>query len=212
MKSKSFNGFDLLASFYDPLARLVYGRSIRDAQTCFLNRIPLQAKVLIIGGGTGWLLAELLLVKPECEVWYVESSARMLGMARQRNPHVNIHYIHGTSEELPRAGFDVVITHFFLDLFPAATLQKMIPSIFASTKPSVLWLVADFVDGGKWWQQALLNVMYLFFKVICQIQAKSLPFWDTTMRQSGLTKICTHHFYGGFIESTAYCKATGIVL
>ncbi len=206
MKSNSFNGFDLLASVYDPLAWLVYGRSIRDAQTCFLNRIPSQAKVLILGGGTGWLLTELHRVKTDCEVWYIESSAKMLAMARQHNSRSNIHFIHGTIKEMPHAGFDVVITYFFLDLFSAPTLRKMIPFIFSASKPSVLWLVTDFVDRGKWWQQALLKVMYLFFRLICRIEAERLPAWDKTILQSGLKRIGTNHFYGGFIESAAYCN------
>ena len=189
------------------MAHSVYGTAIRDAQTCFLNRVPACAKVLIIGGGTGWLLAELLLRKPGCEVWYVDSSARMLDMSRHLNPHANAHFIRSIAEALPCAEFDVVIIHFFLDMFPEAGLQRLIPSIYSATKPSALWLVADFVDEGKWWQKALLCLMYLFFRAICRIQAKKLPSWDTAMLQAGLTKILARHFCGGFIQSAAYCRA-----
>lgn len=205
MMSKS-NGFDRLAPFYDRLAGLVYRRSIINAQTCSLAAIPAKAKVLILGGGTGRMLAELLNLQSDCEVWYVESSARMIAMARQRNVQGNIHFIHGTIADLPDVKVDVVMTHFFLDIFSVRTLRMMISTILLVAKPTVLWLVADFVNHGKWWEQALLRIMYMFFRQVCRIEADNLPEWNQIILDAGLNKIGTNYFYGGFIESSVYSR------
>ena len=75
-------GFDLIAPYYDSLARLVFGDSIRHCQLEYLDKIPPGAQVLILGGGTGWLLGELMKINPSCRVWYLESSIKMLEMTK----------------------------------------------------------------------------------------------------------------------------------
>ena len=205
MKRNAFNGFDWLAPIYDPLARVIYGKSIVRAQTCFLDSVSPFSKVLIIGGGTGWLLAELLQDRPECEVWYIESSVNMLSMAKKKNKNSSrVHFILGTEKDIPACGFDMVITHFFLDLFSPLTLQSVVQRISRSFKPTTLWLVADFVNQGKWWQRFLLKTMYSFFRRTCQIEAGTLPPWGSILVQSGLTRVDRRLFYGGFIESAIY--------
>ena len=206
MRLKSNNGFDRLAPVYDRLARLVYGSSIIKAQTCSLTSIPSAAKVLILGGGTGKMLTDLVNLKPDCEVWYIEASARMMVMARERKVRANIHFIHGTITALPDVKFDVVITHFFLDLFSAPTLRMMIPTILLVSKPTVLWLASDFVNHGKWWEHVLLKIMYLFFRQVCSIEGDRLPEWNRIIFDAGLKKIRTNYFYGGFIESSVFTK------
>ena len=52
------NGFNSIAPVYDALATLVFGRSIRNAQLCFLGDIGYRGKVLILGGGTGWFAGD----------------------------------------------------------------------------------------------------------------------------------------------------------
>lgn len=205
MNSNAFNGFDRLAPIYDPLARILYGKSIVQAQTCFLQLIPPFSKVLILGGGTGWLLAELLHLHPKCEVWYIESSVIMLSMAMKKNRGTSqVHFILGTEKDIPTIGFDIVISHFFLDLFSPLTLQNVVHKISLASKPSALWMVADFVNQGKWWQRFLLKAMYLFFRRTCRIEAYTLPPWGAVLVQSGQTRVDRQIFYAGFIESAVY--------
>jgi len=199
------NGFDRLATLYDPLARMIYGQSIVQAQTCFLDVIPSFSKVLIVGGGTGWLLTKLLQDHPECEVWYIESSVNMLSMAARKSMDPGrVHFILGTEEDIPGCGFDVVITHFFLDLFSKPALLIAVQKICLALRPSALWIVADFVDQGKGWQRFLLKTMYSFFRQTCRIEARTLPPWGGALIQSGLYKVEHRLYYKGFIESAVY--------
>src|SRR5690348_16816239 len=99
----TLNSFDRIAGFYDALARIVFGKHIMNSQCYFLDALNDGSKVLILGGGTGWLLAELLSRKPHCEVWYVEASQRMITLSEVKTGAVkkNVHFIHGTEQSIP---------------------------------------------------------------------------------------------------------------
>lgn len=205
MTGRPSRGFDRLAAIYDPLARIVYGRSIVDSQTCFLDCVLPGSRVLILGGGTGWLLRELYKQHPDCEVWYIESSARMLQRAiKKGNESGRIHFIHGCETDIPDVAFDAVITHFVLDLYTEQDLDRLIRQIMSVSKPSVRWLVADFVNDGRWWQQVMLNLMYKFFQMTCRIRVNVLPNWREAFLRSGLTLVADEKYCNGFIASKLY--------
>ena len=104
MNSKKINGFDVIAPVYDGLATMVFGRAIRKAELHYLSEVREGSKVLVVGGGTGRLLADLLKINPNCQIWYVEASEAMVRIARsniRKLPNANVHFIHGTQTELP---------------------------------------------------------------------------------------------------------------
>jgi ubiquinone/menaquinone biosynthesis C-methylase UbiE len=57
MKNKNF---DFIAPYYDFLSKLIFGKRLRIAQTSLLSKIPRHQRILLVGGGTGWILPELL--------------------------------------------------------------------------------------------------------------------------------------------------------
>ena len=205
MKMK-FNDFDRIAIVYDGLARLVFGSSIKLAQVCFLMDVPPQSKVLIVGGGTGWFLAELLKLNPTCEVWYVEASEKMLELSKEKTNHSSrVHFIRGTENSIPaKIKFDVVITNFYFDLFTNTSLDSVLIKIQGVVKPGTLWLVTDFTDGNKWWQSILLKTMYRFFQKTCNVEASQLTDWNQQLTKINLVKKKSKLFFGEFIEAAAY--------
>ncbi len=58
MKS-TMNGFNRIAGVYDFLAKLVFGKHIRRSQEHFLKMVIQQNKVLVLGGGSGWILESI---------------------------------------------------------------------------------------------------------------------------------------------------------
>ncbi|WP_141765680.1 class I SAM-dependent methyltransferase, partial [Hymenobacter coccineus] len=77
--------FDRIAWCYDALAGLVFGGSLRAAQRAALDGLPAGApRVLILGGGTGWVLGEVLRRRPGATVLYLEASGPMLARATAR--------------------------------------------------------------------------------------------------------------------------------
>ena len=202
------DGFDKVAPFYDSLARLVFCDSVRLCQLEYLNKISPGAKVLILGGGTGWLLAELMKVNPSCTVWYLESSIEMLDRAKARCGSLSdqrIFFIHGTEKNLQRyeIRFDAVITNFYFDLFTSSSLIAVLGQIRKCLYPGSKLLVSEFIDR-KWWQRLLLFLMYRFFRWVCDIEARHLPDWQDQLEQGGFAQRNSATFYLGFIKSSLY--------
>ena len=114
-------GFDRVAGFYDRMMRAVFGKSIVRAQTYFLPLIaPKAKKILIIGGGTGWIIQEVLKVNPTVQIYFIEISPKMIQQAQKKISTKNktqVKFIQGDENKIKAyAPYDVIISNFFLDL------------------------------------------------------------------------------------------------
>ena len=200
------NGFDRIAFIYDFLAKLVFGKSIIDSQKFFLSNISDNSKVLILGGGSGWLLSEFLKQKPNCEVWYIEASEKMISLSKGKIENIrNVHFIHGTEQDIQLSiKYDVLITNFYLDLFTNHQLLNIITKIRSVMKAEAQWIVTDFVNNKRWWQSIMLKVMYWFFRITCSIESRQLPEWNRLVEKAGVKEVSSKVFYGGFIKTALY--------
>jgi tRNA (cmo5U34)-methyltransferase len=176
------SGFDRLAPWYDRLVELVFGGSVAQIQVDLLPCLPEQGRVLVVGGGTGWLLGELFRLRPQLTVTYVELSPRMLARAQrvaaaEGLPAAQLTWQQGRVSDLPPGpAFDAVLTFFFLDLFSAAEVRVLMDQIERRLRPRAQWLLADFVAQNAA-QRALLAAMYGFFRLMCSITGdRQLPF------------------------------------
>jgi tRNA (cmo5U34)-methyltransferase len=207
------DGFNSVAKYYDLLKRLVFGNAIYGSQVKFIQALPTSGNILILGGGSGEILKPVLKLKPRCIIWYLEASSAMISIAKRQVPaelESAIHFIHGTEQALP-AGvtFNGIVTHFFLDLFPNEALLSLMQVLSGRLAENGVWIVADFIDAGKWWQRLLLKAMYRFFVVFCRIEARALPHWEDQLRAAGLNQCESAWFYSGFIKSAVYQKKRG---
>lgn len=162
---ESLNGFNWISGIYDHAARVVFGKTIFDAQLTFIDDIPINSKILILGGGTGRILKEMIRVNPRCAIWYIDASSAMLEDAKERLrklPSHDVHFLHGTVNSIPgEIKFDVVITNFFLDLFTVQSLEGIIEKIDKALLSESLWLVTDFVNGKNCTKD------YCYMRCIC---------------------------------------------
>ena len=201
--------YDNSAAFYDRLSRLVFGKALINAQVFLLPYIPKNAKVLIVGGGTGWILDEISkLHSSGLSIIYVEISAKMIALSRKRNIGSNaIEFINTAIEDagLP-ADFDVVITPFFFDNFTDESLPALFEHIYRCLKPESLWLNTDFQLTGKWWQYAILKSMLLFFKVLCNVPSWRLPNVEKQFTRFGCELMVKKTFFKDFVVSKVYKK------
>jgi len=204
------SNYNNAAWFYDGLAKLVYGKALIKAQVYLLQFIRPNANILIVGGGTGWILEKLTSIYPAgLSITYVEISEKMTALSRKRNAGNNrVAFINNSIEniDLP-ADFDVVITPFLFDNFTEETLQTVFYRISSLLKGDGFWLNTDFQLTGKWWQSLLLKSMFLFFKIWCNIEASRLPEIDRTFEQTGYKAIAEKTFLGDFIVSRVYGKS-----
>jgi ubiquinone/menaquinone biosynthesis C-methylase UbiE len=197
------------AWFYDSLAKLVYGKALVNAQVYLLTHIPSNTKVLIVGGGTGWILDELARIHPSgLQITYVEIAPNMMVQSKKRDTGNNqVTFINDAIENinLP-ADFDIALTPFLLDNFTEESLSKVFISIATLLKPNALWLNTSFQLTGKWWQRVLLKTMFIFFKITCGIEASKLPGIDKCFEDNGFTLVDQQSFFGEFIGARVYQK------
>ena len=201
------SNYDNSALFYDQLSRVVYGKALVAAQVYLLRMVPPNSTVLIVGGGTGWILEELSAIHYSgLSITYVEISSRMTALAKKRIAGINkVEFIIDAIENtLADKKYDVVITPFLFDNFTEETLQKTFAHIHGQLKPNGLWLCTDFQVTGALWQKVLLKSMYLFFKLLCGIETLTMPDISKQFANQGYKATAVKTFYGQFIISSRY--------
>lgn len=197
------------AWFYDKLSKVIYGKALVRAQVYLLPFIPPKSNILLIGGGTGWILEEITKVHPSgMQITYVEVAVNMMKLSEKRNTGGNqVRFINEAIENVRLSDdYGVIITPFLFDNFTEENFQKIFNHIHNGLKPGGIWLNTDFYLTGKWWQKVLLKSMLLFFRIVCGIEAKKLPDISGNFLKYGYTSIESKTFFGDFILSTVYKK------
>ncbi len=211
------NNYDKIAGYYDFLSRMVFLRSQVKAQIAQLQYIPANSRILIAGGGTGWILDEITKVHPSgLTITYVELSSKMLDLSRRRETGSNtVQFVELPIEEFIHSrSYTVVITAFLFDNFSAPRIKIVFDQLHEALEEKGLWLFTDFQyeEGtGKRWQLFLLKTMYLFFRNIAHIEAQSLIQTSHYFKEAGYLDIAEQYYYGRFIKSTVYCKMVNSV-
>lgn len=216
MDMKKENDFNGIAPVYDILSFLVFGRSIKKSQLCFLDQIPPTSKLLIVGGGSGAFLLPLLERRPNVSITYVELSEAMIRRCKERiesisNPHVefvhaDVHHYLSTFKNEEETKFDVVITHFFLDVMNSAGLQSFTNNILNFITKDCMWLCSDFVlnRDANYLKRAFVKSMYLFFRVFSNLEGNRLLPFKVFFKKAGFKQVDRISFYFGMIDSCLY--------
>jgi ubiquinone/menaquinone biosynthesis C-methylase UbiE len=203
------SNYDNSAWFYDRLSKVVYGDALVKAQIYLLQYIKPNSSILIAGGGTGWILEELAKrYSSGLQITYVEISANMMALSQKRNWAYNqVTFINAPVEDVALdLNFDVIFTPFLFDNFREDTLQKVFDHLHQLLKPDGIWLNTDFQLTGKWWQNALLRSMFLFFRILCRIETSVLPDINKRFEEHSYPVIAEKTFFGDFILSMALQK------
>ncbi|MFD2571875.1 class I SAM-dependent methyltransferase [Spirosoma soli] len=206
--------FDWVAPGYDALSSVVFGQKLRQAQILFIDKIPPGASILIVGGGTGWLLEQVLTRCQPGRMLYLETSAGMVNLASRRMVKKalvgTVEFRVGDETTLrPDEHFDVLITPFLLDLFTEATLQsQLIPKLLNALTKDGLWLVTDFVCTDIWWQKALVRTMIQFFRITAGIETSQLVDWQRLLTEAGLTRTQRQPQVGGMVSAEVWSRVS----
>ena len=207
------NDFDLVAPIYDALAAFVFAGAIRRAQLSLIPRLSDAQNALIIGGGTGWFLLELLQGVGVKHVLYVEKSQKMLDYSRQlitkRAPASlsRVEFRLGTEESITKEDgpFELVVTNFFLDLFTEENSRGVAESLHKHLAPSGRWLFVDFQTPkgvlANSSARALFKVMFTFFNVVARMESKRPPDYERIFGKLGMRVLEERSFFASFISA-----------
>jgi tRNA (cmo5U34)-methyltransferase len=205
VKNRIASGFNKLSPIYDWLAKTILGKNIGQSQLEMLGQLSNCKHILILGGGTGWILKHIRFHCPLAILDFIDLSPSMVARARKRLPEDHsINFIVGTIENISTKKYDGVITNFYLDMFSEASLEKMIDQILNVLMPRSSWLVVDFVNKTRR-QSILLWIMYCFFRFVTAIEARKLPSWQNQLIGNKEIKFSNGKEYSnGFIKANVY--------
>ncbi len=202
-----FPSYDRLAHHYDWLSRLVFYKSQVRAQTEQFSDLQNCRNLLIVGGGTGWIVKELNTFTAVINITFVESSIKMINLAQNIPTHHHIEFIYLDIENyITNLQFDAVLTPFLFDNFDQYKAEKVFCRIDHMLKRKAFWLYTDFKEDGKWWEIVMLKSMQLFFRILNVVKVKALPKIDKYFILKGYVLRNEKQYYGGFIEAKTYQK------
>jgi SAM-dependent methyltransferase len=213
-------GFDWLAPHYRWMEWVLAGPKLQRCRTAFLDSFPRPRRVLLLGEGNGRFLAELLGAHPGTRFTCVDASGSMLARARARLRARNLDVTNGEFVQAnalewtpPADDFDLLVSHFFLDCFRPVELERLIPRLAAATAPGGRWLIADFRQPpsgpAKWRARAILESMYLFFRVAARLSATRLTPPDELLERGGFALRERRLFEWGLLHSDLWVREEG---
>ena len=162
---------DRIARWYRWFEYAGFGRALERRREAFLGDVANARRVLALGDGDGRALAALLAAAPQACVDYIDISARMLVLARERSgrEHVNYRCEDARVAPLPTAEYDLIVTHFFLDCFDETDLEPLIARLADAATPQARWLISEF-RGNGW----LVRALYFFFRIATDLRTRRL--------------------------------------
>lgn len=171
--------FDRIAPHYRWLEMVAFGGQLQQARVTFLGEIETPRRVLVVGEGDGRFLAEFVRVHPDAAVDCIESSVKMIALARRRGAKAVRFVLEDVRQAaLPVGHYDLVVTHFVLDCFGRDDLRLVIAKLARAATEDASWLLADFREPVGGWARPhaklWLRLMHTFFRITSGLEADQL--------------------------------------
>jgi len=185
------------------------------SQNQFLPILPPLDRALIVGGGTGRFLADLMRTGRVKTAVSVDLSPGMNRQAARKIAGLGftrrVEFRTGTVDALGAdERFDLIVTHCFLDLFAPETLRTVVARLDQALKPNGYWIFSDFSTEGSGatgsLRRAAVDFLYRFFRLTCRIEATALPDFEAVLASHALIPSATGRHLGGLLRSTLYRK------
>jgi SAM-dependent methyltransferase len=189
---------DPLARWYRWLEYAAFGGALRKRREAFLFELGNPQKVLVLGDGDGRFLQVFCALYPNAQIDAVDSSARMIELARARvGDRVKFHHL--DARELAGGEYDLAVAHFFFDCFDQDDLAALLTRIRATN-----WLVSEFRNTR--WSRPLLRGLYLFFRWTTGLRVKSLPDHRSVLEGLGYQREKERTALAGLLSSELWEK------
>lgn len=188
--------FDRLARHYSWMEQVLAGDRLHRCRTAFLDAARDARSILLAGEGHGRFVAEICQMNPHAAITCVDASAQMNRVAegRLRREGLDSGRVKFVSkpilEYLPSEPVDLLATHFFLDCFPAAELQRVVDHLARCLQPRGHWVLSDFQLPERGWQRIrarwVLGLAYAFFATCTALPARHLTAPQPMLQANGL--------------------------
>lgn len=207
---------DRLASSYELLERLSFGKSLDKQRFAFLGQAKTAKWGLECGGGDGRFLSRLLEVNAEVQVDFVDLSPKMVALAERRVNRMGakfrsrVRFWVGDIRKFERRpeGYDLIATHFFLDWFTKEQLMGIVSRLASWRTANASWLVSDFCEAEqkfcRLWTHAVISGLYLAFRVTTELRVNRMPDYISALAEQRLTPRFQTTALGGLLHSSVW--------
>ena len=181
---------DPIARAYRWLEYLGFGQELERRRFRFLAELVNSRRVLVLGEGDGRFLGRFARECPAA-IDCVDSSKTMLKIAHERTGERLIRYVlaDARTEPFPNTGYDLVVTHFFLDCFNADDLAQLVKRVAEAAVPDAQWLVSEFRQPQSGcraaWAWLWLRGLYCFFGLATGLRTQRLTDHHPLLAQNG---------------------------
>ncbi len=115
---------------------------------------------------------------------------RAFGRDGERTKHdVRFHHADISQWRPDCRGYDLIVTHFFLDCFDRDELPRVIDKIDSFAAPNARWLISDFnlpAQGlRRLHARVWLRAMYSFFHIAADLETRELVPYGSLLRKRG---------------------------
>lgn len=211
--------FDRLAPHYRWLELVFAGRLMQRSRQAFLAQTRSCRHALLAGEGPGAFLAPLLAHNPELRATCLERSAGMIAQTRTRLARRGldagrVEFVPRDAREWtpPRAAFDLVATHFFLDCFRPDELARVVRRLAGGAARGSLWLLSDFqvpaAGWRRWRARCIVGALYGFFRLATGLTASRLTPPEAPLRAAGFALLERRQWSLGLVRADLWRKQT----
>jgi ubiquinone/menaquinone biosynthesis C-methylase UbiE len=207
---------DRIAPYYEILEHLSFGKSLERRRFAFLEETRTSERAIVCGGGDGRFLARLLRANPKVQVDFVDLSPKMVQLAEQRIAgmgrayRVRVRFYIGDVCEFQARpeGYDLIVTHFFLDCFSETELATVVARLANLGSPKARWIVSDFhqADGpiGHLWTSGIIRGLYAAFRIATGLRVTRLPNYVSALARVGCRPHREEKALGGLLQSSLW--------
>lgn len=208
--------FDGLARVYRLLEYASFGPMLQRCRTALLPRLAPARRALVLGDGDGRFLAQLLRLQPALPCDSMDISPAMLARQRARLPEGGGAQARFLAADLrqatpPGAGYDLVVSHFFLDCLSDAEVETLISRLQPGLAPRARWLVSEFALAPRGLRrragQLLIGGLYLAFALLTGLETRRLPDYSAAFIRHGFHLAADRRLLGGLLRAELWIGA-----
>jgi SAM-dependent methyltransferase len=203
--------FDRLARIYRWLEWLTFGPWLWKCRCAFLAQLrdadPRRA--LVIGDGDGRFTARLLADNRSIRVEAVDASQAMLAQlernAQRDASRIRMHCADARIWNPVSAGYDLIVTHFFLDCLTSGEVADLAIRLRRFVAPEASWIISEFAvpqnQFGRIVAKPLIAGLYLAFQILTGSNVRRLPDHRRALSEAGFTRVCERQSLCGLLVS-----------
>ena len=207
--------FNRIARAYRWMEYASFGHALERCRFSLVTRLQSTHNALVLGDGDGRFLQRLLLENSDVQVDAADASPAMLRLLIERcgTGRVVTYCADALTFRVPRAEYDCIATHFFLDCLTSEECATLALRLREHLAPGGSWIVSEFrVPRGVLRVPAavLIRMLYVGSRILTGLEVQHLPLYETALRAAGFDVVEEKIFLRGLLVAQVWQRVAGL--